>query len=53
MSTTPEAPPAEPQRVEAVALSGEDAELIQELDRAIDDMEMLIEFDALVPEGRI
>jgi anti-sigma-K factor RskA len=44
-------------KVEAVAVSGEDAEFLQDLDRALDDMEMLKEFDALAPdtapEGRI
>jgi hypothetical protein len=40
-------------KVEAVAVSAEDAEFLQEIDRALDDMEMLMEFDALAPEGRI
>lgn len=39
----------EPAPVAKVALSGDDAEYLQELDRALDDMEMLIEFDALAP----
>ena len=39
----------EPAPVAKAALSGDDAEFMQELDRALDDMEMLIEFDALAP----
>ncbi len=38
-----------PAPVTKVALSGDDAEYLQELDRALDDMEMLIDFDALAP----
>ena len=41
--------PMEPAPVAKVALSVDDAEYLRELDRALDDMEMLIEFDALAP----
>lgn len=45
----PQSQPAEPEPVAKVALSGDDAEYLEELDRALDDMEMLIDFDALAP----
>jgi len=45
----PQSQPVEPEPVTKVALSGEDAEYLEELARALDDMEMLIEFDALSP----
>jgi anti-sigma-K factor RskA len=47
----PQRPPVETQKVakaEAM-LSSEDAEFLQGIDRALDDMEMLIDFDALAP----
>lgn len=45
----PQTQPVEPAPVAKAALSGGDAEFVEELDRALDDMEMLMDFDALAP----
>ena len=42
--------PVETAPVTKAALSHEDAQYMRELDRALDDMEMLIDFEALAPD---
>jgi anti-sigma-K factor RskA len=48
--TAPQEPANDAPPVVKAVLSSEDAEYVQELDRALDDMEMLIDFDALAPD---
>ena len=48
--TAPQEIPNDAPPVTKAALSSEDVEYMEELDRAIDDMEMLIDFDALAPD---